>query len=112
MRGDSGSASGAKRAPSLGSGLVFCAASIRFPCRRSFIATSETFCGDCKCYAPEAASLRLAIWLLKNRMSELFTSGSVGGAVGNRRSYPAADLAFGLEFSNVYSSGSRYIMRA
>jgi hypothetical protein len=33
-------------------------------------------------------------WLLKNRMSELFTSGSVGGAASNRRSYPAADLAF------------------
>ena len=33
----------------------------------------------------ETASLRL----LTNRMSESFTSGSVGGAAGNRRFYPA-----------------------
>jgi len=32
-------------------------------------------------------------WLLTNRMNELFTSGSVGGAVGNRCLYPAADQA-------------------
>jgi len=30
-------------------------------------------------------------WLLTNRMSELLTSGSVGGAAGNRCLYPAAD---------------------
>ena len=30
-------------------------------------------------------------WLLTNRMNELFTSGSVGGAAGNRCLYPAAD---------------------
>jgi len=44
-------------------------------------------------------------WLLKNRMSELFTSGSVGGAASNRRSYPAAELAFGFMFSIVCSFG-------
>jgi len=32
-------------------------------------------------------------WLLTNRMSELLTSGSVGGAAGNRCLYPARDLA-------------------
>jgi hypothetical protein len=32
-------------------------------------------------------------WLLTNRMNELFTSGSVGGAAGNRCLYPARDLA-------------------
>ena len=32
-------------------------------------------------------------WLLTNRMNELFTSGSVGGAAGNRCLYPAPDQA-------------------
>jgi len=32
------------------------------------------------------------LWLLKNRMSELFTSGSVGGGAGNRPFYPATPL--------------------
>ena len=34
-----------------------------------------------------------SLWSLKNRMLELSTSGSVGGAVGNPCFYPAADLA-------------------
>jgi hypothetical protein len=32
-----------------------------------------------------------SLWSLKNRMLELSTSGSVGGAVGNHCFYPAAD---------------------
>ena len=35
----------------------------------------------------------VSLWKLTNRMSELFTSGSVGGAAGDRCLYPAADLA-------------------
>ena len=38
-------------------------------------------------------------WLLTNRMNELFTSGSVGGAAGNRCLYPAPDLAIGGDFN-------------
>ena len=37
----------------------------------------------------------MSLWSLKNRMLELSTSGSVGGAVGNHCFYPAADSAFG-----------------
>jgi hypothetical protein len=37
----------------------------------------------------------VSLWSLKNRMLELSTSGSVGGAVGNHCFYPAADSAFG-----------------
>ena len=39
-----------------------------------------------------------SLWLLTNRMSELLTSGSVGGAVGNHCFYPAADSAFGARW--------------
>ena len=34
------------------------------------------------------ARVELNLWLLTNRMSELFTSGSVGGLAGNRQAYP------------------------
>jgi hypothetical protein len=37
-------------------------------------------------------------------MSELLTSGSVGGAASNRRSYPATDLAFGQGLRRIASS--------
>ena len=35
--------------------------------------------------------LAWSFWIPRNRMREIFTSGSVGGAVGNNCSYPAVN---------------------
>ena len=39
-----------------------------------------------------------SLWLLRNRMRETFTSGSVGRAPGNRCLYPEADLENAAQF--------------
>ena len=38
--------------------------------------------------------VHVSLWLPKNRMLELSTSGSVGGAVGNHCFYPAPNRAY------------------